>query len=377
MSKGLREGLAKARVWVVKIGSAVLTSDGVALATNEIQRWAQQINELLRDGKQVVLVSSGAVSEGARRLGFDTRPETVHELQAAAAVGQAGIVRAYEDAFRLAGNEIALVLLTHDDLSDRGRYLNASATLKTLLDLGVVPIINENDSVATDEIRFGDNDTLAARVASLVSADALLLLTDQDGMFEADPRHSPNAQLLSECSAFDAKLDAMAGTGGDLGRGGMVTKVEAARFAARAGCHSVIAAGRRAGVITDIAKGDAIGTLLKADVPPMVARKRWIAGHLKPRGSMLLDAGATVAVARNGVSVLAIGVASVSGDFARGDVVRVLGSDQREIGRGIVNYSAQEASAIVGQPSDEIEGILGYVDELELVHRDNLALIEP
>lgn len=370
-----RELLKEAEVWVVKIGSAVLTRDGVGIDGGGIDDWCEQISVLLNDHKRVALVTSGAVAEGFRHLGFTERPDSIHELQAAAAVGQMGIVQAYEESFRRHGRRTALVLLTHDDLSDRQRYLNARGTLRTLLDYGIVPVINENDSVATDEIQLGDNDTLAARVASLVSADVLVLLTDQKGLHEEDPRVRPSAPMVSECSAFDAKLDDMVGSGsGALGRGGMVTKLKASRYAARAGCHTVIANGREQDVLSAIASGGNVGTLLTADVLPLDARKQWIAAQVQSVGTITLDVGAVQAVLARGVSVLAAGVIGVQGDFGRGDVVCIIGPDGVEVGKGLVNYGALETDLIKGQSSASIEELLGYVDEEELIHCDNLAL---
>ena len=370
-----RERLKESQVWVVKIGSALLTRDGVGIDARGIDGWCKQISVLLNDGKRVALVTSGAVAEGFRRLGFTERPDSIHELQAAAAVGQMGIVQAYEESFRHHSRRTALVLLTHDDLSDRQRYLNARGTLRTLLNYGIVPVINENDSVATDEIQLGDNDTLAARVASLVSADVLVLLTDQKGLHEDDPRVRPDAPMVSERSAFDSKLDDMVGSGsGALGRGGMVTKLEAARYAARAGCHTVIANGREPDILSAIADGRNVGTILTADVAPLDARKQWIAAQVQSAGGITLDAGAVKAVLERGVSVLAVGVIDVHGNFGRGDVVRITGPDGVEVGKGLVNYGAVETGLIKGHGSAAIEELLGYVDEEELIHCDNLAL---
>jgi len=370
-----RERLNESQVWVVKIGSALLTSDGVGIDVGGIDGWCKQISLLLDGGKHVALVTSGAVAEGFRRLGFMERPDSIHELQAAAAVGQMGIVQAYEESFRHHSRRTALVLLTHDDLSDRQRYLNARGTLRTLLELGVVPVINENDSVATEEIQLGDNDTLAARVASLVSADVLVLLTDQNGLHEDDPRVRPDAPMVNECSAFDSKLDDMVGSAsGDLGRGGMVTKLEASRYAARAGCHTVIANGREQGILSAIATGQNVGTLLTADVAPLDARKQWIAAQVQIAGGITLDGGAVQALRERGVSVLAVGVTDVQGNFGRGDVVRIISPTGVEVGKGLVNYSAAETDLIKGQGSAVIEELLGYVDEKELIHCDNLVL---
>ena len=371
-----RAALARAETWVVKVGSALLTQDGQGLDEQGLDAWSGQIASLMALGKRVVLVSSGAVAEGCRRLGFERRPNTVHELQAAAAVGQSGLIEAYERAFRQRDRRIAMVLLTHDDLSDRERYLNARTTLATLLDLGVVPIINENDSVATEEIKLGDNDTLAGMVASLLSADVLVLLTDQDGLHESDPRLAPTAPVVRQAAALDPKLDAMAGGGaGRLGRGGMVTKLAAARLAALSGAHTVIADGRTPNVLGRLAQGESCGTLLTADVAPLDARKRWLAGQRRAKGDLVVDAGAADAIANRGVSVLPAGVTDATGAFRRGDLVRVVDPEGRGVAKGLANYDAGEARRLAGCKSSQIESILGYVDEPELIHRDNLVLI--
>ena len=370
-----REALARAETWVIKVGSALLTQDGQGLDEKGLDVWCGQIASLMTLGKRVVLVSSGAVAEGCRRLGFGKRPATVHELQAAAAVGQSGLIEAYERAFRQRDRRTAMVLLTHDDLSDRERYLNARTTLATLLDLGVVPVINENDSVATEEIKLGDNDTLAGMVTSLLSADVLVLLTDQDGLHESDPRLDPGSPIVRQAAAADPKLDAMAGGGaGRLGRGGMVTKLAAARLAALSGAHTVIADGRTPNVLGRLAAGEDCGTLLTADVAPLDARKRWLAGQ-RAKGDLVVDAGAADAIANRGVSILPAGVTDATGTFRRGDLVRVVDPKGRALAKGLANYDAGEARALAGRKSSQIEAILGYVDEPELIHRDNLVLI--
>ena len=371
-----RRALARAQTWVVKVGSALLTGDGQGLHEQGLDTWCGQIAALLASGRRVVLVSSGAVAEGCRRLGFDSRPTTVHELQAAAAVGQSGLIEAYERAFRQRDRRIAMVLLTHDDLSDRERYLNARTTLATLLDLGVVPVINENDSVATEEIKLGDNDTLAGMVASLLSADVLVLLTDRDGLHESDPRFEPNAPVVRQAAAADPKLDAMAGGGaGRLGRGGMVTKLAAARLAALSGAHTVIADGRTPDILGRLAQGEDRGTLLTADLAPLDARKRWLAGQRRTKGDLVVDRGAADAIANRGVSVLPAGVTDASGAFRRGDMVRVVDPEGEAVAKGLANYDAGEARKLAGCKSSQIESILGYVDEPELIHRDNLVLL--
>ncbi len=371
-----RRQVAAAKRIVCKIGSSLLTDPREGLSRANIEGWCDQLVELLARGRQPLLVSSGAVAEGIARLGWRKRPRDLPRLQAAAAVGQMGLVQAYETAFARHGRHTAMVLLTHEDLADRRRYLNARSTLTRLLDMGVVPIVNENDSVATDEIRFGDNDTLAALVANLLAADLLVVLTDVDGIHERDPRTSPGAVRLGYGEAVGGHLDVLAGEGGALGRGGMVTKIEAARIAARSGAHTVIADGRKAGVLTRILSGRPEGTLLAATVLPLVARKRWIAGQLKPKGELVVDAGAAAAMRHRGVSLLPVGIVAVRGEFVRGDVVRCVTEGGETVAQGLVNYSSTEAGRLLGAATDDIPGILGYVVEPELVHRDNLVIID-
>ena len=368
--------IAGARRLVVKVGSSLVTDEGRGLDRKAIARWAAQIAALRAAGKQIVLVSSGAIAEGMQRLGWARRPSAVHELQAAAAVGQMGLVQCYETCFREHGVATAQVLLTHSDLADRQRYLNARSTLRTLLDLGVIPVINENDTVVTDEIKFGDNDTLGSLVTNLVEADALVILTDQLGLFDADPRRSPGAKLIRSGLAGDAALEAYAGsTGSAISKGGMLTKVLAAKRAARSGAHTVIASGHEKDVLTRLSAGEQIGTQLVAQATGLAARKQWMADHLTVGGRLTLDAGAVRALAEDGKSLLPIGVTAVSGDFERGAVVAVETPEGREIARGLVNYAATETRQIMRRPSSEIESILGYVDEPELIHRDNLVLL--
>ena len=370
-----RTQLKNARRWVIKIGSALLTRDGAGLDLPAIQGWVDQIAVLLEQGMDVVLVSSGAVAEGLCRLGWKQRPHALHDLQAAAAVGQMGLIQAWESCFARHGRQTAQILLTHDDLSNRERYLNARSTIRSLLALGVVPVVNENDTVVIDEIRFGDNDTLAALAANLVEADNLVILTDQNGLFDRDPRQHAEAKLISEALVSESSLDAMAdGGAGSLGRGGMVTKVRAARLAARSGASTLIASGREPGVLEALRRGDEIGTLLKAGEALVTARKQWLAGHLQTRGRLVLDAGAISVLQKSGGSLLAVGVTAVEGGFARGDMVVCIDSEGQEVARGLVNYPASEVRKIMGQPSDRIESLLGYVDEAELIHRDNLVL---
>jgi glutamate 5-kinase len=368
--------VAGARRLVVKVGSTLVTDEGRGLDHAAVARWAAQIAELKRSGREIVLVSSGAIAEGIRRLGWKTRPSAIHELQAAAAVGQMGLVQAYESAFAKFGLHTAQILLTHDDLADRRRYLNARSTLVTLLALDVIPIINENDTVTTDEIRFGDNDTLGALVTNLIEADALVLLTDQPGLYSADPRRDPAATLVATARAGDPQLEAMAGGAGSaLGRGGMLSKVLAAKRAARSGASTVIASGREDGVLLRLAGGESIGTSLVAPDISLGARKQWLADHVQLAGRLALDAGAVRALVRDGKSLLPIGVVRVDGDFERGEIVGCIDPEGREVARGLVNYSAPEAARIMRRPSSEIEAILGYVDEPELIHRDNLVLL--
>jgi len=368
--------ISRAKTLVVKVGSSLVTNDGRGLDASAIARWAAQAAQLRRMDRRVVLVSSGAIAEGMQRLGWTRRPHAMHELQAAAAVGQMGLAQCYESCFRSHGLHTAQVLLTHADMADRQRYLNARSTLRTLLDMNVIPVINENDTVVTDEIRLGDNDTLGALVTNLLEADALVILTDQAGLFDADPRKNANARLISHADALDPRLETLAGgTGTALAKGGMLTKVLAARRAARSGAHTVIASGREPDVLVRLAQGERIGTLLTAGTVPLAARKQWLADHLTVTGRLRLDAGAVKALARDGKSLLPIGVVDVSGTFVRGEVVACLDPAGSEIARGLVNYSSEEARKIMRRPSGEIEALLGYVDEPELIHRDNLVLL--
>jgi len=369
-----RQALTQAKRIVIKIGSALLTNDGAGLNKAGIAGWVDQIAALKQQGLEVVLVSSGSVAEGMTRLGWKKRPKALHELQAAAAVGQMGLVQCYETNFARHNFTTAQVLLTHADLSNRTRYLNARSTLRTLLDLNVVPIINENDTVITDEIRFGDNDTLGALVANLVEADALIMLTDQDGLYTADPRKDKSATLIESANAEDPAIQAMAGDGGALGRGGMVTKVRAARLAARSGASSVIVGGSLENVLIRLKAGEELGTLLTSGQEPMVARKQWIAGHLQLKGQLTLDTGAVNALLNKGKSLLPVGVVAVSGRFDRGDVVACVNSKGEIIAKGLVNYSADETQKILKTDSKNIISILGYMDEPELMHRDNLVI---
>ena len=369
--------LATARRLVVKVGSALVTNNGNGLDLTAIAGWARQIAALRAAGREVVLVSSGAVACGVQRLGWQRRPRTMHEKQAAAAVGQAALVEVYEAAFNKHQLRTAQILLTHDDLADRKRYLNARSTLTTLLELGVIPIINENDTVVTSEIKFGDNDTLGALVANLLEADALIILTDQKGLYTADPRKDPTARLIEQATAGDPALEDMAGGAGtQVGTGGMITKVIAAKRAARSGAATVIASGHEVDPILRLAQGEALGTLLISETPPLAARKQWLADHLQLAGRITLDAGA-VAALQAGKSLLPVGMTMVQGDFERGAAIACQTEDGQEIARGLSNYGSSEARRIAGKSTAEIEQILGYLEDAEMIHRDNLILLTP
>lgn len=370
----MRDAIRQARRFVVKVGSALVTNNGSGLDLEAIAGWARQIAQLRRDGREVVMVSSGAIAAGMQRLGWTNRPNETHSLQAAAAVGQMGLAQAYDRAFAEHGLNTAQILLTHADLADRLRYLNARSTLSTLLDLGVIPVINENDTVVTDEIKFGDNDTLGALVANLIEADALIILTDQKGLYTADPRKDPDASLIAEGQAEDPAYEAMAGgAGSGISRGGMITKIRAAQRAARSGAHTLIASGRETDPLLRLASGESLGTLLYATRTPLAARKQWLADHLQLAGSFTLDDGAVRAL-RTGASLLPIGVISVEGEFERGAVVACRDENGNELARGLSCYSSSEARRIARHPSSEIERLLGYIEEPELIHRDNLVL---
>ncbi|KAI5912723.1 glutamate 5-kinase [Thauera sp. 2A1] len=369
----MREKIRTARRLIVKVGSALVTNNGAGLDHAALDDWARQIAALRADGREIALVSSGAIAAGMQRLGWGKRPHEMHKLQAAAAVGQMGLVEAYEKAFTRHGLQTAQILLTHEDLADRTRYLNARSTLNTLLELGVVPIINENDTVVTDEIKFGDNDTLGALVANLIEADTLIILTDQQGLYTADPRRDPAATLISEGRAEDRQYEAMAGgAGSGISKGGMITKIRAAQRAARSGAHTCIASGRTPDPLLRLAAGEAVGTLLYASSTPLQARKQWIADHLQLAGDLIIDDGA-VAALKNGRSLLPVGVIEVRGDFERGAAVACRTVAGEEVARGLANYSATECRRIARKPTAEIEKLLGYIDEPELIHRDNMV----
>lgn len=371
-----RSDFAQAKRIIIKIGSALLTDGGKGLDQAAIAVWVAQIAKLRQQGIEVILVSSGSVAEGMVRLGLKKRPKALHELQAAASVGQMGLVQNFENNFKMHGLHAAQVLLTHDDLSDRKRYLNARSTLISLLDYKVVPIINENDAVATEEIRFGDNDTLGALVANLVEADLLIILTDQLGLFDSDPSVNADAVLINQISSDDVRLESMAGgSRSGLGRGGMATKVSAARLASRSGASTVIVSGAIENVLTKVIAGEQIGTYLFANIAPIVARKQWLAGQLQAKGRLVLDTGAVHVLKKSGKSLLAVGIKAVKGNFSRGELVICLDSEGIEIARGLVNYKSEEIALIKGKASSQFESILGYSDDEEVIHRDNLVLV--
>ncbi len=370
-----RARLGKAKRYVIKIGSALLTNEGRGLDEYAINDWVRQLIALKKSGIEVVLVSSGAIAQGMVRLGLKSRPNAIHLLQAAAAVGQTGLVQAYESSFGRYGLHTAQVLLTHDDLSDRKRYLNARVALSALLSLNVIPIINENDTVVTDEIRFGDNDTIAALVTNLIEAQVLVLLTDQAGLFESDPRLEPQAKMITQASAFDEGLINYGGESrSGLGQGGMITKIRAARLAARSGAATVIASGRVPDVLRDIVDQKPVGTLLYPDQEPLAARKQWLVGHLQMKGHLVLDTGAVKVLVKQGKSLLPVGVVAVSGEFKRGEMVACEDEEGRRIACGLVNYDAVDAKKIMGCSSEQVSRILGQVYEVELIHRDNMVI---
>ncbi len=366
--------LINTKRWVIKIGSALLTREGEGLDLDRIRWLTGEIAYLREQGKEIVLVTSGSVAAGMQQLGWTERPHALHQLQSAASVGQMGLIQAYATECKKHNIHTAQILLTHSDLSDRGRYLNARSVLHSLLELGVLPVVNENDTIATEEIRFGDNDTLAAMTANLVEADVLVILTDQDGLFDADPRTNPEARMIAASAASNPALDDMAGEGtGSLGRGGMATKLLAARRAARSGAVTVILSGKEPENLRHLASGIGVGTLLWPDDEPMTARQQWLLGH-QEKGRVILDAGAVSVIRQQGRSVLPVGVQLVEGQFVRGELVVCCDSSGKEVARGLVNYNFDEASRLMGHASSEIEQLLGYVDEPELIHRDNLVV---
>lgn len=368
--------LKNTKRWVVKVGSSLVTADGKGLDLDAISQWGEQLAALHNSGCEIILVSSGAIAEGMSRLGWTTRPNSVNKQQAAAAVGQMGLVQAYESHFKRHDINTAQVLLTHADLANRQRYLNARNTFRTLLDLGVIPIINENDTVTTDEIKFGDNDTLGALVANLVEADLLVILTDQQGLYDSDPRTNSDAQLITQAPAHKPELLGMAGPSGThIGSGGMTTKITAARRAAKSGTHTIIASGHEANVLPRLKNGETIGSLLTAEQPRLVARKRWLANQLIVQGTLTIDHGAAKVLSESGSSLLPVGLTAVEGAFQRGELVACIDPNGREVAKGLVNYNADEARKLIRKPSNEIKSILGYVDNPELIHRDNMIII--
>jgi len=374
MSNGHKQAVNRP-VWVIKIGSALLTADGKGLDQDAICSWARQIAHLHKQGISPVLVSSGAVAAGMQRMGWTQRPHALYQQQAAAAIGQMGLIQLYESAFQQYGLHTAQILLTHEDLANRKRYLNARSTLREVLRLNVVPVVNENDSVAIDEIRFGDNDSLAAMVANLLEADRLVILTDQDGLFDADPRYHDDAKLIIKATAGDPALLNLAGGSGHLGQGGMFTKVQAAERAARSGASTHIVNGRAKDILIGLHAGEPVGTHLVSASGRVAARKQWLAGHMQVAGELVLDDGAVKVLQGAGRSLLPVGVTEVRGEFARGELVRCINAKGREVARGLVNYDHREAGQIIGHASDRIESILGYVDEPEMIHRDNMVVI--
>ncbi|WP_373020504.1 glutamate 5-kinase [Thiomicrorhabdus sp.] len=370
-----RSKLSQSKRWVIKIGSALLTNDGQGLNLPALQKWVKQMVALRDQGIEVVIVSSGSVAEGMQRLGWQSRPSELHELQAAAAVGQMGLVQAYESEFAKYDIHTAQILMTHDDLSSRKRYLNIKSTIQTLLSYGVIPVINENDTVVTDEICFGDNDTLAALTANLIGADVLVIMTDQQGLYDDNPRENPNAKLISQAQVSRKDIEAMASpTGGALGKGGMYTKVMAAKRAARSGTATLIASGREPDVLPRLLSGEDLGTLLIPDLEPLTARQQWLAGHLQAKGKVVLDDGAVQVLKNSGKSLLPIGVKAVEGAFQRGEMVVCVDERGMEVARGLANYSAVESQKIIGKPSQQIESILGFIADESIIHRDNLVL---
>ena len=371
-----RKRLQSARRWIIKVGSSILTDDGQGLNHDLINGWTADINALLEKRREVVLVSSGSITEGLVRLGWNEKPSAVNELQAAAAVGQMGLIQAYERGFKAFNRNTAQILLTYDDITDRRRYLNARATLNTLIAHGVVPVVNENDTVATAEIKLGDNDTLAAQVANLIDADVLVLLTDQDGLYNKDPRKHTDATLLERAHASDPAIQKLAGPSGTaFGSGGMGTKVLAAERAAQAGTTTVVASGRTPNIVAKLAAGEPLGTMFTSEQAPVDARKRWLANHLRGNGELVLDDGACTALVNQGVSLLAVGVRECRGEFSRGAFVSCVAADGKEVARGLTNYNADEVRQLLGLPSDRFVEVMGYAMEPELIHRDNLVVV--
>ena len=371
----LRAKLKKTKRWVVKLGSALLTNDGCGLRSDDLHIWADQIHLLRQQGYEIILVSSGATAEGIVRLGWGRRPQLLYQVQAAAAVGQTGLINAWATAFQIHNIQTAQILLTHGEIKNRKRYLNARSTLRTLLRLGVIPIVNENDTVSTEELKFGDNDTLAGLVTHLVDADLLVLLTDQQGLYKADPRFHPDAELVRIATAGDKNLQHYASVGSSLGQGGMVTKLEAASMVAKSGVSTIIAAGLEKNILQKIANGEDYGTFLVSDKETLTARKQWLVSQCKTHGKLRLDKGAVDALSQHNKSLLAVGVIGVAGDFERGEIVSCVDPHGREIARGLVNYDVKEMHKIMGHNSDQFERLLGYIDAESIIHRDDLILL--
>ncbi len=370
-----RKKVTQTKRWVVKLGSALLTNEDCGLRVDSMITWVKQIHELRQQGHEIVIVSSGAIAEGITRLGWENRPHAVHELQAAAAVGQMGLIKAWESCFQNYNIHTAQILISHEVISNRESYLNARSTMRTLLRLGVIPVVNENDTVSTDELLFGDNDKLAGMVTNLVDAELLVLLTDQEGLYKADPRIHPDAEFIREAIAGDKALEKYAGEGSAFGRGGMKTKLQAASMAAKSGASTIIASGLVTNILEQIANGDDCGTFLRSNQAPLTARKQWLAGQSQVSGTLKIDQGAADVLSQQGKSLLAVGVVEIEGDFKRGEIVSCVDPDGKEIARGQVNYGAYETKKIIGQQSDKFEEILGYVDAAELIHRDDLVLL--
>ena len=370
-----RETIKSTKRWVIKIGSALITDNGCGLKHDNLDNWVNQISALRERGIDIVIVSSGAVAEGLTRLNWKNRPNIIHKLQAAAAVGQMGLIQAYETCFQKYNKQTAQVLLTHDDISNRTRYLNARTSLNTLLQLGVVPIVNENDTVAPDEIRFGDNDTLAGLVANLIDAELLVLLTDQNGLYTSDPRKDSSAELIEQAKADDESLEKYAGDSSNYGRGGMLTKLKAASIASKSNTQTIIASGNESSILLKIANSEKVGTLLTTSEDTLQAKKQWLANQAYLKGSVTIDSGAVTAIIKSGKSLLPIGVKSITGEFKRGEIISCIDLDGKEIARGLSNYDSIQATSIMGKSSEEIGELLDCKDEDELIHRDNMILI--
>ncbi len=359
---------------VVKIGSSLLTANGQGLDLEAISHWAKQIVDLHHAGHEMILVTSGAVAEGMVRMKLPHRPTDLPSLQACAAIGQMGLIQTWSSVLDRHHIKTAQVLLTHDDLTDRRRYLNSCDALQQLIDWHVIPVINENDTVSTDEIRFGDNDTLAAMVAGQVHADLLIILTDQQGMFDADPRSNPEAKLLSTVRALDETLFEMAGGSGTLGTGGMLTKVRAARLAAKSGCPTLIASGESDRVLARLMAGELLGTLFITDDDRMTAHQQWLAAHLQTAGRLVIDDGAVNAIKTQHRSLLPVGVKAIEGHFDRGDVVECVDRQGKRIAVGRVNFSSRSAELVKGLASDKVYQVLGEARSLEMIHRNHMAI---